>query len=155
MDLRYSIPSLKCQEVDFVLLIVKGNHGKSFIFVCEYPPNTLWSHAYIILKVGWHGPMGVHDQPFLHSPSRCLEFCYIFHILPTLFSHLSWFHDLGICQLYYAGPWKNPRILVYCSYIHAKFGDLGGVVLLALCVGIIVHPKNIRMNQCSSHDYFM
>ena len=27
---------------------------------------------------------------------------------------------------------------------------LGGVILMALCVGIIVHPKNIRRKYCSS-----
>ena len=39
------------------------------------------------------------------------------------------------------------------SYIKVGLGNLGGAVLPALCVGNIVHPKNIRRIHCSSQHY--
>ena len=33
----------------------------------------------------------------------------------TLFSHVDWFHDLGICQLYYVDPLNKIGIFIYYS----------------------------------------
>ena len=61
----------------------------------------------------------------------------------TLFSHVGRFHDLGICQLYYVGPLNKTRVFLYYSCIQVQLGNLGGVMLLALCIGIIIHPNII------------
>ena len=46
-------------------------------------------------------------------------------------------------------PWtlNKVRISVCYSYIQAKLGNLGGYILSALCVGIIIRPDNI----CRKH----
>ena len=49
------------------------------------------------------------------------------------------FHDLGICQSYSMGPSNKLNIFIYYSYIQVEFGNSGGVILLALRTGIIVH----------------
>ena len=76
-----------------------------------------------------------------------------YHILSfiTLVNHVGGFHDLGICHLYSVGPSNNLGIFLYYSYIEVEPRNLGGVMLPALCVGVIIHPKNIRMKHCSSH----
>ena len=51
-------------------------------------------------------------------------------------------------------PVKKVRIFVYNSYIHVDLGKLGGVILLALCAKIIVHPSTIHMKHCSSRYYY-
>ena len=43
-------------------------------------------------------------------------------------------------------PNNKVRIFLYYSYILAKVVDLGGVILLALCVEVIVHPNIIHGN---------
>ena len=64
----------------------------------------------------------------------------------TIFSHVGWFHDPRICQLYFVGPSKKLGIFIYYSYIQTKLGNLGEVVLLAPSTRIIVHPNIIRRN---------
>ena len=61
----------------------------------------------------------------------------------SLFSHVGRFHDPRICQLYSMGPSNKVGIFVDISYVQAKLGILGGVILRALCAWIIVHPNNI------------
>ena len=64
----------------------------------------------------------------------------------TLFSHVGRFYDPGICLLYFVGSLNKVGIFVYCSYIQAELGNSGGIIILALCVRMIVHPKNIPWN---------
>ena len=45
------------------------------------------------------------------------------------------------------------RIYIYYLYIHVELGNLGGVILLALCAIIIVHPGNVCRKRCSSQYY--
>ena len=59
---------------------------------------------------------------------------------------MSRFHDHEICQLYSMAPKNKVRIFLYYSYILAKVVDLGGVILLALCAEVIVHPNIIHGN---------
>ena len=48
----------------------------------------------------------------------------------TLLSHVDWFHDLGICRLYFVGLLDKVGTFVYYSYIH--IGNLGAVILPAI-----------------------
>ena len=65
----------------------------------------------------------------------------------TLFSHVGRFHDPRICQLYSMGLSNKLGMSIYYSHIQAKLGNLGGVILSALCVGITVHPRYIHMKH--------
>jgi hypothetical protein len=65
-------------------------------------------------------------------------------------SHVGWFHDRRICQLYPMGPLIKVRIVIQCSYIQAELGNTGGVILLALCIGITIHPNNSHRKHISS-----
>lgn len=49
-------------------------------------------------------------------------------------------------------PWSlnEVRVFVYYSNVVAKLGDLGGVILVALCVRILVHFGNIKRKHYSS-----
>ena len=49
-------------------------------------------------------------------------------VFVTLFNHVGRFLDLGIYQLYCAGP-SRIRIFIYNSYNHVTLGNLGGVML--------------------------
>ena len=71
----------------------------------------------------------------------------------TLFHHVDRFHVIGICQIYYTSPLsKNDNICLL--FINLSWhGDLGEVILPAICAGMIVHPRNIIKKQCSSHQY--
>ena len=60
----------------------------------------------------------------------------------TLVSHVGLFYDHGICQLYYVGPMNKLGIFINYSYIPVELGNVGGVILLALC-----------KIYSSSHDY--
>jgi len=51
------------------------------------------------------------------------------------------------------GPLIKVRIVIQCSYIHAELGNTGGVILLALCIGITIHPNNSHMKHISSQYY--
>ena len=46
-------------------------------------------------------------------------------------------------ELYSMGPSNKVGIFVDISYVQAKLGILGGVILRALCAWITVHPNNI------------
>ena len=48
------------------------------------------------------------------------------------------------------GPLNKVRVIIYYSYIQVELGNLGGVILLALCAIIIVHPNKIFKKECSS-----
>ena len=41
-------------------------------------------------------------------------------------------------------PTNKVKIFIYYSYVHVKLGNLGGVLLPALCAGIIILYKTIR-----------
>ena len=57
----------------------------------------------------------------------------------TLFSHVGRFHDLGIYQLYSMGPLQQIKIHLLFIRFKPTLGNLGGVVLLALFKGTILH----------------
>ena len=60
---------------------------------------------------------------------------------------------LELCQFYFMGHTNRVRISVYYLYNHVELGKLGGVILPALCIGIIMHPSNISSTHCSSQYY--
>ena len=51
----------------------------------------------------------------------------------------------------FCGPLEQIKNFFYYPYIQAELGNLGGVILLALCTGIIFHPMNIHKKHCSFH----
>ena len=53
----------------------------------------------------------------------------------------------------HVGSSNKMGIFVYYSYIQTKLGNLGGVILPTLCIGIIIHPKNIHGKHYSSCYY--
>jgi hypothetical protein len=57
----------------------------------------------------------------------------------TIFSHVGWFHDLGIM-------WAPPKN-IFLFIIHTfklTLGDLGGVILIALFTRITNYPNIIH-----------
>ena len=56
---------------------------------------------------------------------------------------MGWLHDLELCELYSVGPSNKVGISDYYSYIEVELENSGGIILLALCAGIIVHTGNL------------
>ena len=77
-----------------------------------------------------------HCQSESYRSSQCVADKYCNSI--TLFSHVGRFHDLGVCQLYYAGSINK----VY-SCIRIDTWRLGWSYI----------PNTIDMNHCSSRHY--
>ena len=53
-------------------------------------------------------------------------------------------------RLCFLGPWDEGVRYVYYSYIRVQLEHLGGVVFPSLCIGIMVHPRNICRKHCST-----
>ena len=73
------------------------------------------------------------------------------HKVITLFNHVGWFHDLGICQLYYVAPRNKVRISCSYSYSQAEFGNLGGNIHYAQELMFI--PTLLTRNMVFSQYY--
>ena len=73
----------------------------------------------------------------------------------TLYIHVSQFHNPRLCQIYSMGPSNKLGTFIYYSYIHALLGNVGGIILLALCTRITIHPNNIHTKNCSSQYYYL
>ena len=71
----------------------------------------------------------------------------------TLFNHMGWFRDPRICQLHSVGPSNKVIIFsfMFIRYIQVDLGDMDGVILLVLCIGVNVQLKNICRVHCSLH----
>ena len=81
----------------------------------------------------------------------CLHYnCRLQHDIIQSCGSVPWPWNMS---LVFHGLLNRLGIFVYYSYIHASLGNLSGVILLALCVGLIVHPKNICRIHCSSQYY--
>jgi hypothetical protein len=121
--------------------------------------------------------MGVHDQPFLHTPSRYLNDClYLPHlaniIQPSkLVVPWPWNMLIIFCE-----PLEQIIIINFYTYIHAKFGwsYIHGTVCRNYCSSqeyshepvfitwfshvVTLNIKNInnlRYRHCSQYSYFI
>ena len=65
-----------------------------------------------------------------------------------------WVGSMILEYVYYIpmGP-RKLGIFVYYSYMEVELGKLGGVLLLALCIEITIHRRNIHKKHCSSQYY--
>ena len=66
---------------------------------------------------------------------------------------MGWFRDPRICQLHSVGPSNKVIIFsfMFIRYIQVDLGDMDGVILLVLCIGVNVQLKNICRVHCSLH----
>ena len=53
------------------------------------------------------------------------------------------------------GPLNKLGIFVYYPYIQVELGNLGGIMLRALCTTMIVHSRKLHRKHCSSLYYFL
>lgn len=66
----------------------------------------------------------------------------------TLFNHVGWFHDPRICQLIIFHGHPKHSFTVHTFILTLK--HLGGILLPALCIRIIVYSCIIHMKHYSS-----
>lgn len=89
------------------------------------------------------------ETPWHHDPLSWVNVGHWNHETTTLFRMWVGSMTLEHVNFIWWAPQQNRN--VYVLFIHqAELGNMGGGILLALYVGITIHPSNICTKHCSS-----